>query len=151
VEGAFAYSEFTLAASRVQLAQAGAGGVVIGRFAWIRPDGIALNERASADDVLGFVLPDYAQPFVDWRRVFYDDVLQAWRIRQGLAVTLAAAGDYWARFPSGARIGDQVYSNLLDGSAISGNSVDGESSPWFVASAARAGQLAVISTWSKKV
>lgn len=154
VEGAFAYSEFTITASTIAgpngSIQAGAGGVALGRFAWIRPDGVALNSRTSQDDVLGFVLPDYA-PFVDWRRVFFDDAARAWKLRQGLPVTLVAAGNLWARFPNGARVGDQVYANPLDGRAVSGYSPTAEPTPWSVASAARANQLAIISTWSKKV
>lgn len=149
VEGAFAYSEYTITASRVQLVQAGPNGVAIGRFAWIRPDGVALNQRTSQDDVIGFVLPDYS-PYVDWRRVFFDDVAKVWKIRQGLAVTLISAGNNWARFQNGARVGDRVYANPLDGSVISGNSPGSEPTQWFVASPARGGSLAIISTWSKK-
>lgn len=153
VEGAFAYSEFTITATliagRAGPIQAGAGGVAVGRFGWVRPDGVAQNLRTSEEDVLGFVLPDYG-PFVDWRRVFFDDVSQAWKIREGLAVTLVGAGNFWARFPNGARVGDPVYVNPLDGRAVSGYSPTAEPTPWFVASAARAMQLAIISTWSKK-
>lgn len=153
VEGGIAYSGFTTFATTVAgpngSARAGEGGISVGRFGWIRPDGIALNERTSPEDILGFVLPEVG-PGVDWRRVFYDDVSRTWRIRRGLNISLLSAGNVWARFSGGAYVGNQVFANLLDGSAISGQSVTGESTPWFVASPAAPGQLAIISTWSKK-
>lgn len=153
VEGGFVFSEFSISATTVAgpsgSARAGAGGIAIGRFVWIRPDGVALNQRTSPDDVLGYVLPEFG-PGVDWRRVFYDEVSRTWRIRQGMNVSLLASGNVWARFAGGAYVGDQVYANVLDGSAISGQSVTGELTPWFVATAATPGQIAAISTWSKK-
>ena len=154
VEGAFAstiYSSFaTLTAGPQGAIVAGEHGVAIGRFAWVRPDGVALNERTSPEDLLGFVLPELG-PGVDWRRVFFDDVSCTWRIRQGMNVSLLTAGSVWGRFKYGALPGRSVYANLLDGSLISGYSDAGELTRWVVSSAAPAGGLAIITTWSKPV
>ena len=153
IEGALVYSGLTIPATCIAgpngAIQAGPQGTAIGRFAWVRPDGVALNQRTSPDDAIGIVLPEFG-PGVDWRRVFYDDVSKTCRIRQGLNISILTAGNVLMRFPGGARPGNQVYANLLDGSAISGPSVSGEVTRWFVASAAPPGQLAIITTWSKK-
>jgi hypothetical protein len=96
------------------------------------------------------VLPELG-PGVDWRRVFFDDLSKTWRIREGMNISLLAAGTVWARFKYGARPGQPVYANLLDGSLISGYSDAGELTRWVVSSAAGAGGLAIITTWSKPV
>lgn len=152
VEGAFAstaYTSFsTLPAGPAGAIRAGVGGVAIGRFAWAQPDGIARNARTTPDDLLGLVLPEYG-PGVDWRRVFFDDASQTWRIREGINISMLKQGTVWGRFRYGARPRAAVYANLLDGSLISGYSDAGELTPWVVSSAAGAGGLAIITTWSK--
>lgn len=151
VEGAFVFSSNNIAAT-VNAGPAGSlrggdGGVIIGRFGWANVDGIVLNSRTSPEDIPGVVMPQYG-PGVDWRQVFYDEALQVFRIRKGLGLTMLSRGNVWVRFPGGANIGQQVYTNPLDGSVISGYSADGELTPWSVASAAPPGQLAIITTWS---
>jgi hypothetical protein len=154
VEGAFAsaaYTSFsTLTAGPAGAIVAGLHGVAIGRFAWAQPDGIALNTRTTAEDLLGFVLPELG-PGVDWRRVFFDDASKTWRIRQGMNISLLKNGTVWGRFRYGARPGSPVYANLLDGSLISGYSDAGELTPWVVSSAAGPGGLAIITTWSRPI
>lgn len=151
VEGAFVFGAYnimtTVCGGPAASLRAGLHGVAMGRFAWMAPTGICLNVRLSVADLLGLVLPQYG-PGIDWRRVFYDDVTQTFRIREGLPVTLLAKGNVWARFKYGATIGDPVYASLIDGSAISGYSADDELTPWSVVSTARPGELAIISTWS---
>lgn len=154
VEGAFVSCEYNVAPTLVcgppGTPRAGEHGAAIGRFAWVRPDGIALNSRTSPDDCLGLVLPEVG-PGVDWRRVFYDETSRTWRIREGLNFSMLARGTVWARFKFGAYVGQQVYANVLDGSLLSGYADGYEATPWSIGSPAGAGGLAIISTWSKRL
>lgn len=149
VEGAFvlgAYNDFaTVNGGPAASPRAGAHGVGIGRFAWMGVDGVVLNARSSSQDLQGIVIAPMS-PQVDWRWVFYDDVSQTFRIREGLPCPLLAAGNMWVRFPNGARYGESVYANVLDGTPISGYSADGELTPWSVSRPCAANELAIIST-----
>jgi hypothetical protein len=151
VEGAFVFGAYNIAATvnagPAGSLRAGVGGAIIGRFGWAGPDGVVLNARTLAEDIAGIVMPQYG-PGVDWRQVFYDEALQVFRIRQGLGLTMLSRGNVWVRFAGGAVVGQQVYANLLDGSAISGYSAAGELTPWSVASPAQPGGLAIVTTWS---
>lgn len=119
-------------------------GVSVGRFAWADIDtGQANNARTNSQQILGFVLPLCG----GWQRVYVARG-QSW-IRPGLAITLCSRGDFWARFASGAQVGNPVYADILDGSVISGYSAGAELTPWTVLSSCLPGQLAIISTWSK--
>lgn len=125
----------------------GLNGTALGRFGWADANGVVLNQRTSPQDVLGFTLLQTG-PQVDWRRVFYDDASQTWRVRRGLPVTMISRGNVWARFPNGAYAGQPVFANVLDGSALSGYSPDGELTPWSVLTDCPPGHIAVITTWS---
>lgn len=152
VEGAFYFGAYNVASTvvggRAGSFVAGAGGVGVGRFAWGRADGRVFNARNSPEDLLGLVVPRIG-PGVDWRVVYYDDATRTWRIREGLVLSMLASGNVWVRFPLGAIPGQPVYANVLDGSALSGYSDDGELTPWSVISPAAAGGLAIITTWSR--
>lgn len=152
VEGAFVFGEYNVAATvcggPAGSPRAGEHGVAVGRFAWMDAAGITLNVRGSAQDLRGIALPQVG-PGVDWRVMFYDDVTNTFRIRQGLPLSLLSKGNVWVRFPGGAVVGSPVYANVLDGSAISGYSVAGELTPWSVITPASPGQLAIISTESR--
>lgn len=151
VEGAFVFGQYnivaTVNAGPAGSLRAGAGGASVGRFGWANELGIVLNARTTAADLLGVVLPQYG-PGVDWRRVFYDEVTQTYRIREGMNMAMLSRGNVWVRFPAGAVPAQPVYANPLDGTAISGYSLVGELTPWSVVSAAGPGELAIISTWS---
>lgn len=127
--------------------RAGVGGAAIGRFGWMSTEGSVRSERTSPFDTQGLVLP-FEIPFADWRAVYFDTVSNTWRIREGLALSMLLQGNVWVRFPYGAYVGQRVYANVLDGAPISGDTPDGELTPWSVVTNARAGELAIISTWS---
>lgn len=152
VEGAFVLGAYNVASSVVAGGvgglRAGPNGVSMGRFGWADAAGIVHSMRTNASDVLGIVIPQLG-PWVDWRRAYFDEVTESWKLREGMPLTMAANGTVWARFPFGARIGERVYANPLDGSAISGDTPGGELTPWSVNSNTPAGGLAIISTWSK--
>jgi hypothetical protein len=126
------------------------GGTIQGRFGWANPStGLVSNTRVSAEDQIGIVLPLSARGGVigaghTWQ--FFDPAVQAFRIRQGLGVTLIASGPMWLRFAGGAYTGQPIYASLDDGHAISGSAANSELTPWKVASNAPGGGLAITST-----
>lgn len=122
--------------------QSGELGVIIGRFAWIDTVTQQVSNKWVAGQTLGFVGVVQAS-----NRAMYTSSDGLLRIRAGYPVTLAAAGDFYARFSGGAIMGDRVYAAIIDGALISGSSPDGVPTQWAVARGAGPGELAVISTY----
>ena len=92
---------------------AGPAGVTIGRFAWANPLGIVSNSGGVGR--LGFVC----------RRgqiVVNPIVLQRFGnlILAGAEMTLHTKGDFWTRFAGGCSVGQKVFANYTDGSAVAG-------------------------------
>lgn len=145
-EGAFASSNprASTLAGVGQLRAADPDGLAVARFGWAdKSTGRAANERTSAQQVLGFVLPvinNYQRIYVGLGRLIY--------VRPGLEVTLAARGDFYARFRNGAVSGMRVYASTVDGAPLSGDDGAAELTPWSVVTSCGPGQLAIISTWS---
>lgn len=128
---------------------AGEDGVILGRFGWGDPaTGKVFNERTDPTQQLGVTLPQFLNPR---NRVYGALSAQGpvMKLRQGKNMVLAANGAFWLRFAGGAYPGQRVYANLLDGSAIAGQTVGAELTPYFVATMAAPGALAVISSSSK--
>jgi hypothetical protein len=162
-EGAFSSAPlFMNGERRFPSAPAGAGafvapvgGTIQGRFGWGNTSTHTVaNTRVTASDQLGIVLPLRVQAGAmviggGWTWQFYDPAVRAFRIRQGLNVTLMAEGNFWLRFAGGAYAGEPVYASLVDGSAISGETSDAEPTPWTVCSNAGPGELAMVSTYAK--
>lgn len=117
--------------------RAGAGGLLQGRFGFADPaTGLVFNAPAGLDYVFGVVIPLQStnnanggviggparfggpQARRSWQT--YDRVSRAWRMREGIVVTLMDQGNFFLKFPGGANYGDTVYASLTDGSAISG-------------------------------
>jgi hypothetical protein len=88
---------------------AGASGVTIGRFAWATPDGVVSNSGGIGH--IGFVHKDQPALITAWLGA------SSIVVPAGLEVTLFDAGDFLARFASGAQIGQKVYANYADGTA----------------------------------
>lgn len=124
--------------------RAGPDGLAVARFGWADVDtSLATNARATPSQLLGWVLPVAAG---------YSAVRVARGvsvIRPGVGVTMMAGGDFWAKFHGGASAGQRVYASLIDGSPISGEAADAEATPWYVATDAAPGGLAIISTTTK--
>jgi hypothetical protein len=147
-------------------ARASAPGTIQGRFGWLNSaSGLVNNTRTASDDAQGIVIPfrslngsnggvmggprSLAGPQASWTWEFYDPSVTpcgGLRVRPGLAVTMAARGNFWLRFAGGAIPGNQVYASLTDGSAISGAADGAELTPWLVVTLATPGQLAIVST-----
>lgn len=124
---------------------AGPGGASIGRFGWVGADGRVFNARQSAADVLGVVAVQYG----DWRRIFYDEPSNTWKIREGVNLTLiAGALGMWVRFPAGAVWNARVYANPVDGTPFSGQTPGYEVTPWAVGRSFGPGGLSLITTWN---
>lgn len=94
---------------------AAAAGVTVGRFARAKnSDGTVTNGDPGAPSRIGFVGRN--QPAV----------ITAWLggatllVPSGSPVTLHDAGDFWCRFAAGAAIGQKVFANYSDGSAVAG-------------------------------
>ena len=105
---------------------AGVNGVTIGRFGWADPvSGQVSSSLIGPNQVLGFVLPQrdrYARNL--WNLAYWN--AGALTLRKGVPLVLAAVGEFWTRFPLGCSIGQQVYANVIDGSAWTGIVESGE-------------------------
>lgn len=105
----------SMVASAAGQMTAGVDGVILGRFGWVDPDtGQVSNVYGGAGQQLGFVMPRWGT----WAALYCQD--GTWVLREGLMVTLASRGDFWARFPGGCFAGQAVFANLLDGTAVTG-------------------------------
>jgi hypothetical protein len=129
-----------------------AGGTIAGRFGWgNNASHQVANTRSSDHDQIGVVLPlasGYGAGVIGFGRSwqFYDPLVRAFRIRQGINITLMTRGDFWLRFAGGAYTGMPVYASLVDGAALSGETDNAELTPWVVCSNAPPGCLAIVST-----
>jgi hypothetical protein len=144
--------------------RAAPGGTIQGRLGWGNPaTGLVSNTRITAADGLGVVIPlrsinasnggviggarGLAGPQASSTWEFFDRTVGAWRIREGLVVTLMRSGNFWLKFAGGAIYGNQVYASLAgDGAAISGPADNAELTPFYVCSQAAPGKLAKVST-----
>lgn len=120
----------------------GDDGLIMAHFGWADPATGKAGNLYNPDALLGFVQPQSGHVR---RRLSVDGVL----IRPGYAVTLFAAGDFYARFKDGAQAGQPVYASMLDGAPLSGESDAGILTPWYVLQDAAPGGVVIISTWSR--
>lgn len=127
--------------------RAGAGGVLIGRAAWAEPDGRVLNERVSAQGMLGLVgTRSPGLPF--FTDIYWDYTVLAWRIREGQPVPLfERAPGMWVRLPGGGNWRDRIYANPVDGSLSAGYADGFEPMPWVVGKPTGPGGLTLLTTW----
>lgn len=153
--------------------QAEPNGVALGRFAWADLHAkLAYSARQASDNLQGFVLPvPITGIWADWRYKYWYNIndptlntplnpppypggsQSAWILRGGMECSLAVRGDFWAKFEGGASPGQQVYANVADGTCLavdrnSGAVAGYEPTPFYVATEAGGGCLAVITSWS---
>lgn len=143
--------------------RAGVGGVLQGRFGWGNaPTRAVFNAPQSPQDALGVVLPlrsvnaanggvvggpaAFGGPVASRSWQTWDPVYRAWRLRQGIVVTLMDGGNFWLKFAGGANYGNTVYASLTDGSAVSGEIAGAVVTPFKVCSECDAGGLALVSS-----
>lgn len=90
---------------------AGSAGVVVGRMAWARNDnGVVSNGHPGVPSRLGYVSRYQVVLITTWLAA------ASFTIQSGLDMTLHDGGDFWARFPAGAGIGQKVFASYADGS-----------------------------------
>ena len=65
----------------------------------------------------------FGGPWARWTWETWDKTNRAWRLRQGLMVTMMPNGNFYLKFAGGANYGDTVYASLVDGTAVSGSGV----------------------------
>lgn len=122
---------------------AGESGVTVGVFAWADADGKVSNKKGSGGRI-GFVHREMQASITEFLAESGNKVLP------GQAITLATGGDFWAHFPAGAEIGQNVFAKDADGTlkASAQATESGHTLTRFkVASKAGAGELAKITTW----
>lgn len=94
---------------------AGATGVLVGRFARARNDnGQVSNGHPGVACRLGFVHRDQPVLITAWLGE------ASMLVPAGLEMTLFDSADVWVRFAAGAAIGQKVFANYADGSAVAG-------------------------------
>ncbi|UPQ70543.1 structural cement protein Gp24 [Kluyvera ascorbata] len=123
---------------------AGDTGLTVGRFAW-DDDGVASNAGTGAPS--GFVHRDGQASITVWLGE------ASMLIQPGREVTLMTAGDFWAKTATAATRGQKIFASLTTGqvqTGAAGATVAGfVETDFFVGSAADAGELVKITTWSK--
>lgn len=124
---------------------AGVGGASIARFGWADADGRVTNARASDTDLLGLVVYQGG----DWRRVYWDETARAWKIREGMNLTLLArAPGVWVRLGNLGYANAPVYTSPLDGVAYAGQADGLIATPWRVGRPIGSGGLSLLTTWN---
>jgi hypothetical protein len=122
---------------------AGDAGVTVGVFAWADADGKVSNKKAT-NGRIGFVHREQQASITG----FLDE--QGNTILKGQAMTLMTGGDFWAHFPAGAVIGQNVFAKDTDGtlkSSAAATEAGYTLTKFKVASTAGAGELAKITSW----
>jgi hypothetical protein len=127
---------------------AGAGGVVVGHFAWsdTAADGGVVNAAAAATPVLGFIAREQQGLITAYLAG------ASLAVPQGFPVTVFSGGDFWVRNTGAGAVAlnAAAFANIADGSvqfAASGATVAGAvQTKWFATSTAGAGELAKISS-----
>lgn len=121
----------------------GTDGVTVGVFAWADAEGKVSNKK-TAGARIGFVHREQQASITAYLAEHGNQILP------GQIITLAVAGDFWAHFPAGADIGQNVFAKDTDGTlkASAAATETGHTLTRFkVASKASAGELAKITTW----
>lgn len=121
IEGDFASSNprsvIVYGANGADGLQAGTGGVTVGRFANVNQStGLATNNGLGAittNNTVGFVQKDQNALITTYLAQF------GMTVPAGYQVTVFRSGDFWCRFAAGATIGQKVYANYADGTAVS--------------------------------
>lgn len=80
----------------------GTDGVTVGVFAWADADGKVSNKK-TAGARIGFVHREQQASITAYLAEHGNQILP------GQIITLAVAGDFWAHFPTGAEIGQNVF------------------------------------------
>lgn len=120
----------------------GAVDIAVGRFGWLDPLTDEAANIALDNAIIGLVQPRYGL----WSLTY---VLKGVRyVRAGKPITLCVTGDFWVRFPFGARIGDIVYADPATGIAYSADGGGFIATKWKAVTNTNPGCLGIISPYS---
>jgi hypothetical protein len=92
-----------------------AGGLKVGRFAWVGPQG-----QVSQSFVAGYQIGFLGRNMQGLITAFLGE--NTLIVPAGFMVTLFNEGDFWAKFPAGATVGNNVYADPTDGTPLAGAS-----------------------------
>lgn len=92
-----------------------AGGLRVGRFAWVGPAG-----QVSQSYVAGYQIGFLGRNMQGLITAFLGENTLV--VPAGFMVTLFNEGDFWAKFPAGATVGNNVYADPTDGTPLAGAS-----------------------------
>jgi hypothetical protein len=100
---------------------AGALGVAISQFGWVDPIAGLVSNQFTAGFFLGFVLPvpELLIPPLRYPMLTYS--CGVWTLRPGMRCVIASQGDFVTRFPLGAQVGSQVWTDPATGLPYSSN------------------------------
>lgn len=90
------------------------GGLIVGNFAWVGPQG-QVSQSYVAGYQVGFLGRNEQALITD----FLGEATML--VPQGFMVTLFNEGDFWADFEGGATVGNEVYADPNNGAPLSGN------------------------------
>ena len=89
-----------------------AGGLVVGRFAWVDPTTGVVSQTFVDGALLGFLHRETNAVITE----FLGEATYV--VNRGLPVALFDQGDFWAKFDAGANPGDKVWADPATGKAI---------------------------------
>ena len=92
-----------------------AGGLIVGNFAWVGPAG-QVSQSFVAGYQIGFLGRNEQALITD----FLGE--SSLVVPEGFMITLFNEGDFWAKFPAGATVGQNVYADPNDGTPLAGSS-----------------------------
>lgn len=126
--------------------QAGENGLTMARFAWRNATNPLRLDNTGTGKPVGFV---YNNANATIGYLESDSMV----IPAGREASPVVGGDFWATATTPATIGQKVFALLASGllaTGTAGETIEGAvETDWYVASPAAAGDLLIISTWSK--
>lgn len=138
---------------------AGAGGVIVGRFAWAASSGAADIETGETDFYNTVTNAGAGAPSGFLHREQQALITSflaesSLLVPQGLGVTLHVSGDFWVKTATAATVGQKIFASNTDGSVktgaagASGGGLTGYTeTKWYVMSAGGVGELIKMSSY----
>jgi hypothetical protein len=99
--------------SMLNVDAAGATDVALGRFAWADPSNGQVSNIATEGFAFGLALPRRGNFLGEGSAVYFRGGTRY--LRSGKPITLAESGEFWVKFPQGAWIGANVYTDPATG------------------------------------
>ncbi|MFP1728020.1 hypothetical protein ACLEEB_14400 [Lonsdalea quercina] len=126
--------------------QAGENGLIMSRFAWRNATNPQRLDNTGTGKPVGFIYNN-ANATIGFQQS------GSMAIPAGREASPVVGGDFWATATTPATVGQKVFALLASGLLATGDAdetIEGAiETDWYVASPAAAGDLLIISTWSK--